>query len=451
MPGVFVSALVSAVAPALVSGTFVAEVSSWYYTVSQACKKSDRMNGATRIMMKSQKKLMVLGASYSQIPLMKAARRLGLHVTAVSIKGPYQGFDYADDIVYADITNPKEVLRAAEEKRVDGVTTCCMDLGVEAMGVVNEHLHLSGPGIFAARAARNKAVEKQAYREHGVPTALFCFVHSREELKKALSGMQYPVILKASDQMGSRGIRRADSEAEAILAYEYAMAATKENFCILEEFLEGTMFGVEAMMSNGKLAYVLPLGNDLLDGNPPFPIGHYVPWAQGEAIRGKIEDLVRAVAEALHFDNCAMDLDCMYKDGKVYVIEATARAGATCITDTVGIYYGIDYYEAIVKAAMGIDVSEMFQTPAKQRTPNVSRLLFADMEGIVSRIDAPAPGQLPDGVVDLSFNISEGSHVQKVTNGRDRIGQLIVRGESIEACRKLEGEVLSQIHLEYRE
>ena len=34
----------------------------------------------------------------------------------------------------------------------------------------------------------------------------------------------------------------------------------------------------------------------------------------------------------------------MYKDGKVYVIEATARAGATCITDTVGIYYGIDYY-----------------------------------------------------------------------------------------------------------
>ena len=372
-------------------------------------------------------------------------------MTAVSIKGPYQGFDYADDVVYADITNPKEVLRAAEEKRVDGVTTCCMDLGVEAMGVVNEHLHLSGPGIFAARAARNKAVEKQAYREHGVPTALFCFVHSREELKKALSGMQYPVILKASDQMGSRGIRRADSEAEAILAYEYAMAATKENFCILEEFLEGTMFGVEAMMSNGKLAYVLPLGNDLLDGNPPFPIGHYVPWAQGEAIRGKIEDLVRAVAEALHFDNCAMDLDCMYKDGKVYVIEATARAGATCITDTVGIYYGIDYYEAIVKAAMGIDVSELFQTPAKQRTPNVSRLLFADMEGIVSRIDAPAPGQLPDGVVDLSFNISEGSHVQKVTNGRDRIGQLIVRGESIEACRKLEREVLSQIHLEYRE
>ena len=383
----------------------------------------NRMNGATRIMTKSQKKLMVLGASYSQIPLMKAARRLGLHVTAVSIKGPYRGFDYADDIVYADITSPEEVLRAAEEAQVDGVTTCCMDLGVEAMGVVNERLHLSGPGIFAAKAARNKAVEKQAYREHGVPTAAFCFVHSQEELKKALTVMQYPVILKAADQMGSRGIRRADNEAEATLAYEYAMAATKENFCILEEFLEGTMFGVEAMMSNGKLAYVLPLGNDLLDGNPPFPIGHYV----------------------------AMDLDCMYKDGKVYVIEATARAGATCITDTVGIYYGIDYYEAIVKAAMGIDVSEMFRVPAKQHTPNVSRLLFADREGVVSRIDAPAPGQLPDGVVDLSFNISEGSRVQKVTNGRDRIGQLIVRGESVEACRKMEREVLSQIHLEYRE
>ena len=64
-------------------GAFVAEGRRWYYTISQACKNTDRMIGATRVMMKSQKKLMVLGASYSQIPLMKAARRLGLHVTAV--------------------------------------------------------------------------------------------------------------------------------------------------------------------------------------------------------------------------------------------------------------------------------------------------------------------------------------------------------------------------------
>ncbi len=399
--------------------------------------------------MEEHKKLMVLGASYSQIPLMQAARRLGYRVIAVSIPGPYLGFPYADEIVYADITKPEEVLKAAREKKIDGITTCCMDLGILAMGYVNEKMGLAGPGIFAAKAAMDKAVEKEAYRKAGVSTAEYYLIHSKEELWNALHKMRYPVIVKAVDQMGSRGIRRADTEKEAEDAYEYAMAATSRDYCIVEEFLQGTMFGVEAMMACGKLAYVLPLGNDLREGNPPFPIGHYVPWDKGEQIRKQIEELVYSAAGALRFDNCAMDLDCMYADGQVYVIEATARAGATCITDTVGIYYGIDYYEAIVKAAMGIDTADMFRLPSGKGTPNVSRLLFADRRGTVKKIISPE--KLPENVTDLSFNISAGSKVQPVTNGRDRIGQLIVKGESLEECRKLQKEMLGAIRLEYEE
>ena len=401
--------------------------------------------------MKLQKNLLVLGASYSQIPLMKAAKRLDCHVTAVSIPGPYQGFSFADEVCFADITKPEEVLEAARKAKADAVTTCCMDLGIEALGYVNETLHLPGPGIFAAKAAMDKAVEKEAYRKAGVPTADFRIIRSEMELHKALADMKYPVILKAVDQMGSRGIRRADSLQEAESAYAFAMSATGKSYCIVEEFLEGTMFGVEAMVSRGKLAYVLPLGNELRDGNPPFPIGHFVPWDQGEKLRGKIEELVRKVVSALHFDDCAVDLDCMYRDGEVYVIEATARAGATCITDTVGVYYGIDYYEAIVKTAFGIDVSGMFQTPPEKRTPNISRLLFADRKGTVRAVTAPEKDRLPAGVVDLSFNISPGSEVQPVTNGRDRIGQLIVKGRSLQECRSLQKEILNSIRLEYVE
>ena len=151
---------------------------------------------------------------------------------------------------------------------------------------------------------------------------------------------------------------------------------------------------------------------------------------------------------ALGFDNCPVDMDCMLLNGEVYIIEATARAGATCIADTVGIYYGIDYYEAIVRVAMGMDVKDLFQRPDIPRRPSITRLLSADDAGIVERICVPPI--LPEEVVDLSFNIQAGSAVQPMENGRDRIGQLIIKGDTLEECRARQAELLGKIRLEIK-
>ena len=393
---------------------------------------------------------MILGASYSQIPLIRAARNLGWETVAVSIPGPYAGMQEADITVPADITKPEEVLKAAKELKIDGITTCCMDLGIHAQGYVCEKLGLPGPDEFAAKASCDKSLEKEAYVQAGILTAPFVKVHSEEEVRQKLGGLRLPVMLKAADQMGSRGVYRADTEEEAVARFREAITWTGRDFCIMEECIQGTMFGIEAMISGGKPAYVLPLGNVQRDGNPPFPVGHYVPWERGEEVEQKAVKLVEQVAKALHFDNCAMDMDCMYLDGEIYVIEATARAGATCITDTVGIYYGIDYFEAIARAAMGEDVSYMFRLkPGQKGTANLSRMLSADREGIVDRIEVD--GELPDNVTDLSFNIESGSRVRPMQNGRDRIGQLIVKGRDLAECAHTQEEVLGKIRLIYRE
>lgn len=396
--------------------------------------------------MKEKKRLMILGASYSQIPLMEAAKRLGVTAIAASIPGDYQGFQYADEIVYVDITDPEAVVKAAKEAKIDGVATCCMDVGIRALGHVCEKLGLPGLGIAAAEASCNKYLEKEAYMRHGVNTARFYKVQNKSELEKALTDLNFPVMVKAVDLMGSRGIFRSDNVEEALANFEKTMEATNQDFCIVEEFIEGTMFGVEAMVANGELAYVLPLGNDLRQGNPPFPVGHHVPWEKEDTLLDQVKEQVQKVVDALGYDNCPMDLDCMLKDDQIYIIEATGRAGATCITDTVSIYYGIDYFEAIVKVALGLDVKDMFQREDIPRMPNVTRLLSAEEKGIVEKIHIP--GQLPEGVVDLSFNIGKGSVVQPMENGRDRIGQLIIKDESLEECYKKLEMVLSQIHLE---
>lgn len=381
--------------------------------------------------------LLVLGASYSQIPLFKTARRLGIRTIAATIQGPYAGIPYADEVLYCDITKPEEVLRAVRNQKIDGVTTCCMDVGTRTMGVLCRELSLPGPGI-GAEAACDKSMQKVLYQNAQVRTAPFRLVRSSLELQDACRELGFPMMLKAVDLTGSRGVFRVLSMEEALRYYPLVCEQTGKEYCIAERFLTGTMFGVEAMMNRGEPAFVLPLGNDLHEGNPPFPQGHHVPWELAEDLYDQILEFTGKVAGALEFDNCAIDMDCMLSEGKLWIIEATPRAGATAITDMVGIHYGIDYFEAIIRCALGEDVSPMFS--GKVRVPNATWLIGADRAGYVEEIRLPE--QIPPEVVDLSFNVKPGDSVRQFSCGRDRIGQIIVKGDSAQKCREMINEML---------
>ena len=118
------------------------------------------------------KKLMILGASYSQLPLYKAAKKLGIHTIAASTPGDWPGFAAADESSYTDISDPEAVLQAARKYRIDGITTCCLDTGVRAVGYVCENLGLKGLSARAGEISSDKYKMKEAFikgaGEHGI-------------------------------------------------------------------------------------------------------------------------------------------------------------------------------------------------------------------------------------------------------------------------------------------
>lgn len=392
-----------------------------------------------------KKRVMILGASYSQIPLYQAARRMGIDTVAVSIPGPYSGFSYADECCYVDISDTAAVTAAAIERKVDGIATCSMDLGMAAIGAVCESLKLPGPGKEAAMRASNKWEMKKALSKAGVQTAEFYRVSNEAELEEVLKKITFPVIVKAVDLMGSRGIYRSETREEARENYKKTMEETKKTYCLIEEFIEGEIFGVEAMVQNGKIIYQLPNNIEAFQGNTPTPVGHSVPFREVDILGGQIQEQVEKAVYALGLDNCPVNCDMIKKDGKVYVIELTGRSGATGLSEMVGIYYDLNYYEMILRVALGMDVSPYFEKKGK-RTPNLTHTLMADREGIVKAIqNNNAAGE---DILDISFNIEPGDRVRSYQNGRDRIGQVILKGETLEGCEARLKEILKGIHLE---
>lgn len=393
------------------------------------------------------KKLMILGASYSQLPLIYAAKRMGIYTIAVSTPGNWPGLAAADEAVLADISDPQAVLTEAKKRQIDGITTCCLDTGVRAIGTVCDQMGLLGLSQKAAETVSDKYKMKEAFQRAGVQTARHICVHNEEELEAALKVLKFPVVVKAVDLMGSRGIFRCNTPQEAVKNYKMTMEATKKRYCVVEEFIEGILFGAEAMIKNKKLVYCMIDNTESYMSTVPTPIGHSVPFDGPDEWKLQAKEQVRAAIDAVGLDDCPVNCDLIYKDGKVYVIEITGRAGATCLPELIGIYYGIDYYEAIVRLAMDMEIESLFADPSGYA--GISHTLMSEREGVVRRVcDRNPPSE---DIVDLSFNIEEGELVHAYRNGRDRLGQVILKESSLHQCRERLSEVLAKIEIEFNE
>lgn len=391
-----------------------------------------------------KKKIMILGATYTQVPLICAAKELGYLTVVTSTPGDYPGFNYADEICYADISNPLEVYDEANKLKINGIATCCMDTGVKSIGYVSEKLGLCGLTENAARLSNNKYLMKIAFEENGVNTAKYRKVSNLDELKMALKQLSMPTIVKAIDLQGSRGIFIVKNEDEAVKGFKQAMEATEEDFCVIEEFIEGEEFGAQAFIYRGEIIFVLPHGDNTYMYNTAIPIGHYAPLTFSEDILKKTKEQVALAIKAIGLDNCAINVDLILKDNQVYVIELTGRAGATCLPELVSIYYGIDYYKMIVLMAMGEDPRNEFNKKNKICTANASRFLLSEKDGIIKKI---INTNLSDdkNIFNITIDVKPGSVIKKFTDGRDRLGQVIVIGENSQYCLKKIEEVISNI------
>ncbi len=391
------------------------------------------------------KKLMVLGAGFPQVRLMEAAKELGYTTVVASIPGEYPGFDVADDIAYVDISDGPAVLAAAKEKQIDGIATCCLDTGIKALGYVCEHMGLPGLSEYSGICCNDKYTMKKAFQKHGVNSARFFEITTRKEMEEAAAQLGFPCVLKALDLQGSNGVFICKDEATLQRSFEDVQKASRMNQYLLEEYLEGYELGAQAFVYHGEILYILPHGDYTYMSKTAIPVGHFVP---AEISQEMYDEAVRECEKAirsLELDNCAVNIDLIARDGKIYLIELTGRAGATCLPELVSIYFGLDYYKMIAMTAMGEDPRPFFAAGEHKNVANASHMLISEKTGTVTAISGVEELQADPDVYDLSLLVQVGDHVNAYTTAKDRIGQVIVKGATYEDCKKKLAEVMERL------
>ena len=380
----------------------------------------------------TMKKILILGAGIYQVPLIKTAKKMGLYTIVASIRGNYPGFELADKVYYENTTDYAKILSIARREQIDGIITTGTDVAVITIGRVCDTLGLNGLGFKSAEIATDKLLMKSCYEKYGVRTARFRKVSFDDKrYTEKLTDLQFPVMFKSVDSSGSRGIIKVNSSDEFESARNSVLDNTRSNYFIVEEYIEGEEFGAQAFVKNGEVQFILPHGDYVFKGDTGVPIGHFAPYKLDPAVEEDAKDQLKLAIKAMGLDNCAINADFIMKDNKTYVLELGGRCGATCLAELVSIYYGFDYYEKILKTALGEDPDFDFSKPY---VPNASHLLMSDKDGIIeSETDHNEP---TENIYEVHFDYEPGEEVHKFHVGPHRIGHIITKGETLEKAQE---------------
>lgn len=389
------------------------------------------------------KRLLVQGAGRGNLGIVQSAKKYGVYTVITGLGGDYPCTPLADINCYANIADPDAILKVAQEQKVDGAVICCSDTGLKAIGRINDVMGLTGLSEKSADESSNKFLMKEKLMEAGVRTAQFFLLHSEDDLMAAVEKIGYPVIIKATDLQGSRGICIVYDESNIVSSFNEVMSLTHKDYCIIEEFIVGKEFGAQAFVYQGDVLFVLPHGDETIMCKTAVPVGHYMPYNMSNSLYDDTCLQVKNAIKALAFDNCPVNVDLIERDGKAYIIELTGRVGANCLPELTGNYLGINYYDMILHTCLGESPMPIFNAK-KDPCATLARMVRSDKGGIVKEISIPEM----EGVLIRMF-IHNGSEVREFTNCNDAIGEVIVKGESLNECERIMSNVLEQINISY--
>ena len=114
----------------------------------------------------------------------------------------------------------------------------------------------TGSGVLGSAVAYNKVVSKEIFMERGIPTALYQVIHA-EDRNRVMPKLDFPVVVKPSDQGSSIGVSIVRSESKWETALDLAFDVSKE--VLIEKYIAGKLLAVG------------------MNGPQPMPIVEVVP------------------------------------------------------------------------------------------------------------------------------------------------------------------------------
>lgn len=333
-----------------------------------------------------KKKLLLAGGSHSDIPLILAAKRLGLHVTTGGNRPSELGHAYADAFEPFDYSNADELADVVTKIGADALCACCNDFAAISCSIVAHHMGFPGhDSPETAKIIHHKDLWRSFAQENAISTPRAIGCETLRQAQAAIGELRFPLMVKPVDLTGGKGISRADNPASAISAVNDAFAISKVKRIVVEEFVQGRRHGFSCLLKNGKVVFHFA-------DDEYYHLSEYLVAAAYTPTSCPPKSIATLISESERISNLLALVDGILHiqfiqptEGPPIIIEVCRRAPGDLYLDLVRHATGVAYSEYIVSAAAGLSWEP--PTPSTQTRFITRHCLMADRTGIFTGFD----------------------------------------------------------------
>lgn len=237
--------------------------------------------------------------------------------------------------------------------RHDGVLTLS-DTSQRSAAALAARLGWRGPGTRAAELARSKlAQRKLAAREHHDGPA-FADVAGAEDLRAFFAARPGRAVLKPTDGAGSTGVTIVDGAAEAIDALPLVSSYSTDGTCLIEAFVTGEEFSVEAVVFCGGLVRWHTTRKLLGGPSGVIETGHTVVQRETEQDSGTVASALLRLISSWQVEDAIVHAEYRRQaSGELILIEAAVRPPGDHVPDLTRLATGIDLYRDLASLSLG--------------------------------------------------------------------------------------------------
>ncbi len=376
-------------------------------------------------------------ATYRAAAFLAAAETLRADVVVASEGAQALADEMGGRFVRIDLRRPEwsadRIVELANRQPLAAVVAAD-DAGVEIAAAAAARLGLRHSDPAAVAATRNKAEMRRRLAAAGVPQPRFAVARPGDDPALAGDALGFPVVLKPLSLSASRGVIRADDGDEAraaavrIRSLLRACGEDPDEPLLVEEFVGGPEFAVEAVLADGHLEVLAIFDKpEPMDG-PYFEETLLVAPARVDAkLEADLVAVAAAAAAGLGLREGPAHIELRAGARGVILLEVAARSiGGLCGRALRFGLLGESLETVLLRHALGFPPSG----PGALPTAIGVMMLPVPAAGRLVEIRGRERALAVPGIADLEMTIAPGGSVVPLPEGDRYLGFLFGRGAS---------------------
>lgn len=287
------------------------------------------------------KKIMIVGAGKTQVPLIKASKKEGYHTIVCDNDPAAPGVALADEFVRVSTKDRDGLFKTAREKKIDGIVANS-EYAMRDVAFIATDLGLVGNPEESIAVLSSKSRFRELQERGGL------FAPKKAEVEE--------VIVKPDMSSGTRGTTVVHNKSGLKDAVETCSNLSRNGKAIVEEYIPidpETVIEGEIFINNGEVLWDGLFRSIRSKAAPMIPMTYVFPLDEERV--DELKAALEAAFQAAGVVHGEYNIEACFVGDEPFIIEINPRQGGNDLPRYVQEHCGIDYYRLLVTTSVGDD------------------------------------------------------------------------------------------------